>query len=85
MIPQDIKPLFWDTNLDNFNPAAYPEYTITRVLEFGDRQAIAWLKENFSDTQIQEVIRTEQRLSPKSAHFWALVYGIPADQVAALT
>ena len=85
MIPLDVKPLFWDTNLENFNPTAYPEYTIFRVLEYGDRQSVSWLKEIFSDEQIQEVIHTEKRLSQKSAHFWALVYGIPADQIAALS
>jgi Family of unknown function (DUF6922) len=84
MIPQHIKPLFWDTNLDNFIPSAYPEYTIARVLEYGDDKAVAWMKEAFPEEQIREVIRTESRLSPRSATFWALVFGIPEDQVAAL-
>jgi hypothetical protein len=84
MIPDGLKPLFWDVNLDTFNPAAYPEYTSSRVLEWGDREAVDWLKETFPEAQIREVIRTEKRLSPRSANFWALVYGIPEDQVAAL-
>jgi hypothetical protein len=49
------------------------------VLEFGDKQAVKWMKETFSEGQIPEVIRTERRLSRKSANFWALVYHIPAD------
>lgn len=84
MIPQDLRPLFWDTNLDNFNPVAYPAYTIARILECGDQKAIAWLKEEFSEAQIIEVLRNERRLSRKSANFWALIYHIPAEEIAAL-
>jgi hypothetical protein len=38
----------------------------------------------FSETRIVEVLRTERRLSRKSANFWALVYHLPSDEVAAL-
>jgi hypothetical protein len=84
MIPQELAPLFWDVNREDFNPAAFPEYTIGRVLEYGDEKAVAWLKGAFSEAQIKEVIRCERRLSRKSANFWALLYQIPAEQVAAL-
>jgi len=70
-------------NLD-FNPSAYPEYTIARLLEYGDEKAIAWLRQTFSEAEIRQVVRTERRLSRRSANFWALVYGIPADEAAAL-
>ena len=79
-----MRPLFWDTNVDSFNPVSYPAYTIARVLEYGDDKAIRWLREMFSETRIVEVLRTERRLSRKSANFWALVYHLPSDEVAAL-
>jgi hypothetical protein len=60
MVPQDLRPLFWDTNLENFNPVAYPAYTIARVLEFGDDKAVAWLWDTFSEAQIVEVLRAER-------------------------
>jgi hypothetical protein len=84
MIPQYLHTLFWDANLENFDPLAFPTYTIGRILEYGNQDAIAWLKETFSDTQIVDVVRTERRLSRRSANFWALVYSLPPDQVAAL-
>jgi hypothetical protein len=84
MTPQYLHTLFWDTNLDNFDPLAFPTYTIGRILELGNQDAIAWLKDTFSETQIVEVLRTERRLSRRSANFWALVYGLSPDQVAAL-
>ena len=82
MIPQDLHALFWDVDLETFDPIQYPEYTIFRVSELGDRPAITWLRKAFSQDQIKEVIRNEQRLSPRSANFWALIYGIPLEEIA---
>ena len=84
MIPSDLRTLFWDTNLDNFRPEAYPDYTIFRVLELGDDKAMAWLRETFPESEIRRVLCTESRLSRKSANFWALVFGVPSREVAAL-
>jgi hypothetical protein len=84
MIPKYLRALFWDTELANFDPLAFPTYTIGRVLEYGDKDAVEWLRQTFTEVQIVEVIRTERRLSPRSANFWALVYGLSRDQVAAL-
>jgi hypothetical protein len=84
MIPSNLQALFWDTNLDTFTPEAYPDYTIFRVLELGDDAAIAWLRQTFSEAEIQQVLKTERRLSEKSANFWALVYRVPSREVAAL-
>jgi hypothetical protein len=85
MIPQYLHALFWDTNFNNFSPSDYPEYTILRVLEYGDRDAVAWLRQTFSEAQIVKVLRTERRLSRKSANFWALIYGVTPNDVAALS
>lgn len=84
MIPSNLQTLFWDTNLDTFDPEAYPDYTIFRVLEFGDKPAVAWLRQTFSEAEIRRVLCTERRLSRKSANFWALIYGVPPNEVAAL-
>ena len=84
MIPKGLATLFWDVNLAEFDPAKHPEYTIFRVLEFGDTDAVAWARETFGDDEIRRVITQERRLSPKSATFWALAYGIPEGEIAAL-
>jgi hypothetical protein len=83
MIPSHLRTLFWDIDLDTFDPAAFPDYTIFRVLEFGDDAAVRWMRATFPEPEIRRVLRTERRLSPKSANFWALVYGIPRPEVAA--
>lgn len=81
---KELHTLFWDINLLEFNPMAYPDYTIFRVLEYGDTDAVEWLQQQFSEGEIRRVLRTERRLTPKSANYWRLVYDIPIDEVAAL-
>jgi hypothetical protein len=54
------------------------------VLEYGDDEAVAWMRQTFSESEVRRVLSTERRLSRKSANYWALVYGIPSHEVAAL-
>jgi hypothetical protein len=84
MIPSGLQTLFWDVDLDTFAPEDFPDYTILRVLEFGDDSAVKWLRETFAESQIKSVLSTDHRLSRKSANFWAIVYGIPISEVAVL-
>lgn len=84
MIPRHLRSLFWDVSLETFDPTCFPDYTIFRILEYGDKEAVAWLKQTFTEETIRRVIVGERRLSPRSANFWALAYGIPSDGVAAL-
>lgn len=84
MIAEDLRPLFWDVNLELFEPASHPRYTIARILEYGDRRAVAWLRGLFTASEITGVLQTDERLSRRSANFWALVHGIPREEVAAL-
>ena len=83
-IPKQLRLLFWDTDVDTFDPTAYPIYTIERVLEYGDEEAIAWLRGMFTRDHIRSVLRTDRRLTFLSANFWALILGVAAQDVAAL-
>jgi hypothetical protein len=83
-IPKDLEHLFWDVKIETFNPLEYSRYTISRILEYGDVEAAAWLKEIFSESEIKSTIKSNKKLSPKSANFWAIIYGIPTGEIAAL-
>ena len=85
MVPAHAKALFWDTNPDAFDPEDFPRYTIARVLEHGTEKDVAWLLRVFHRDAIADVLRSESRLSPRSANFWALYFDVPPNEVAALT
>jgi Family of unknown function (DUF6922) len=84
MIPNELRPFFWEVNAESFDPLAFPHYTIWRILELGTDTAVAWMKQAFNEQEIKQVIRKERRLSPRSANYWALIYSIPREEVAAL-
>ena len=84
MVPQHIRLMFWDANLDELDPTAYPFYAIERVLEYGDEEAVGWMRRTFTEEQILDVLRTDRRLTPLSATFWAFTFGVRARDVAAL-
>lgn len=84
MIPEHLRAFFWDVNAETFQPETYPDYSIARVLELGDSDAVSWMKAHFDEEAIKEVIRRDRRLTPRSANYWALIYQIPAHDVAAL-
>jgi len=85
MIPQHLRPLFWEIDTDSLDLQKYLDYVIGRILEVGTDEAVSWMKATFQDDEIKKVVREDHRLSPKSATYWALLYEIPTAQVIALS
>ena len=85
MIPHDLRPFFWEVDADNLDLWEYRDYVIGRILEVGTQEAVSWMKATFPEERIKKVIRENHRLSPKSATYWALLYEIPTENVAALS
>ncbi|MFQ5979279.1 MAG: hypothetical protein ACE5OZ_14220 [Candidatus Heimdallarchaeota archaeon] len=83
-IPFFLKPLFWDTLIENIRLAFHQRYIIERILEYGDDQAIKWLKNTFTASEIALIIRTSRQISHKTANLWALVLEIPREEIACL-
>ncbi len=83
-VPTHLNHLFWDVRVETFDPRKYPAYTIARILELGDEEDVKWMRQNFSEYEIKDVVMKSRNLSPKSANFWAFIYGIPAFSIVAL-
>lgn len=84
MIPNNLRPFFWDVDAASLDPRKYADYVIGRILEQGTEEAVAWMKATFREEEIKKVISEDRRLSPKSATYWALIYDISPERVAAL-
>lgn len=84
MLPDPVRRLFWDIDTGTFDPNAFPQYTIERVLEYGDAPAVEWLRSLFSTEAIASALRNSRQLSPRSANFWALILDLPRSEVRAL-
>jgi len=84
VIPSYLHQYFWDIRVESFNKKGSPDFTIERILEYGDKRAVNWLTNNFDLKTIKEVVLKSRRLSPKSANYWALILGINKKKVKCL-
>jgi len=80
-LPDFLKPYFWEVDFARLRLPQRQTYVIERVLEYGDDQAICWLKETFPPETIANVVRRSSGLSPNTANLWALVLDIPKEEI----
>lgn len=80
-LPQNIRNYLWDVNLETLSKEKHSKYIIERLLEYGDKEALAWLNENYEENQIVQVLKTSKRISSKTGTFYALYYKIPKEEL----
>lgn len=81
-LPSFLRPFFWDIEFDQLRIPGRESYVIERLLEFGDDQAIRWLRTTFPAELIAGVVKTSRRISPNTANLWHLVLDIPREAIA---
>ena len=80
-LPPFLERYFWEVD---FARLRLPERTFTvieRLLEYGDDAAIHWLKENFSQEAISNVVRESRSISRRTANLWGMFLGIPREEI----
>lgn len=83
-LPQFLKKYFWDVEFEKLDTALYSQDTLVRLLEYGDQKAIRWMRRNFTKDEIADCLYHLRSVSPKSANFWALIFGIDRKKVLCL-
>jgi hypothetical protein len=82
IIPERLRSLFWDTNLNKIHIKQNARYIIERVLEFGDMNSLEWLQRVYPVSAIIDVIVLSRVISEKSRNFWMLWFGVTHEQDA---
>lgn len=82
--PVFLKQYFWDIDFGKLDVKAYSRDILVRILEYGDEKAIKWMKRNFTKNDVADVLFHLRGVSPKSANFWALIFGINKKKVLCL-
>jgi hypothetical protein len=83
-LPLFLKRFFWEADFKGLNPAADKQFIIARILEYGDKKAIIWLRKNFTDNEIKKVVCRSRSISVKSAIFWQTLLGLKKNTVLCL-
>lgn len=84
MMDAVLKKYFWDTDFDKLDARAHKTYIIERLMEFGDEEAVRFLKENYSEEELRETLKASRGLSRRSASFWAHLFDVPFNKILCL-
>lgn len=82
LVPEEMRPLFWDVDWDSLDIGKHREFIIERVLNMGDHLSLCWLCKQFSESDIVYVVKTSRRLSKKTARCWQNYFGLREEEMA---
>lgn len=83
-IPDYVKKYFWEIDTDKLDIYKDKPYITTRLLEYGDQNAIKWLLLNMSKQRIKQSLLKTREISQKSANFWSEYFNIPKNKILCL-
>lgn len=71
MSPLTKKSLFWDTDTSTIDMVKNKRYIIERILRFGDLSDYSWMRDNYKEEEIKNVLLLDRvDLDPRSMNFW---------------
>lgn len=74
-IPSSVTRLLWDVCREKVDVARHARFIISRVLDFGDGDAVLWLKHTYGDRAIRDVVTSRSSLNPKTIAYWTARLG----------
>lgn len=83
-LPASFKQYFWDVDFNSLNLKESKTFILKRLLDRGDMKALAWLKKNYTETEIEKLLLSSRDLSQKTANFWADILKIDRHKVICL-
>lgn len=80
IIPDEIRPFFWDVDIKNLDLNDHQKYIIERLLNEGDHRAVKWLFQTFSLKQIKNVVLQSRGLSLQTALCWQNFFQLKEEE-----
>lgn len=83
-LPKFLKEYFWDVEFEKIDFEKRRVYVLRRILEYGDERAVAWMRKNYKESEIKDILCNYRGFSQKTANFWAFILDIPKEEVLCL-
>jgi len=83
-VPAFIEKYLWDVNCNELDLKEHGRFICERVLEYGNKKAWKWLRDNYSDAFICKVLCESRVISPKTANYYAKLLGVEEKNVRCL-
>ncbi|MBD3300523.1 MAG: hypothetical protein GF347_04175 [Candidatus Moranbacteria bacterium] len=83
MLPNFIKPFLWSYDFSKIDLEKDKKVIILNILNLGSKQAINWLFDNYSRSEILEVINRSYsgEWNKKSLNYWSIVLDFNKDAI----
>lgn len=77
-VPSSLRPLFWDVKLSDIDIRQHRDFVLSRVLEYGDFNAIRWALREYPRQELAQFLRGRglEILSRRSWVFWTSQLGV---------
>lgn len=72
-IPKQLKPIFWDIDLQSIDVNKHQNFLIARIAEKGRWKDVQWLKKQFSLSDIKKIIKKSRSISDKTKNYWQTI------------
>lgn len=76
-LPSKFYSCFWDVDPKKMNLQKYDRFVIERLLEYGDFDALKWLKKNYGEEKIIASLKNTRNISIQTANFYSCLFNIP--------
>lgn len=83
-LPGFLEKYFWEVEFEQINPEKRKVYIIKRILEYGDKRAVDWMRRNFKKSEIKYALCNFRGYTQKSANFWAFILNVKKEDVKCL-
>ena len=81
-MPEELKKYFWDTKFEKLKKKKNKRYIICRLYCYGDLKALRWVKENYSNEDIEDVARNCRNLKPLVANYLKQQFSLKKEEMA---
>ncbi|MFH1896397.1 MAG: hypothetical protein ABH814_02925 [bacterium] len=80
-LPKFLKSLFWEVNFEKLTLPKDATYIAARIMDKGSEKTWDWMFENITLNTIKKTLKSYRDFSLLSANFWALILGIPKNEI----
>ncbi len=84
VLPRELVPLFWDTDVSELDLDRDAHAIVERVLRLGRPEHLRWLLARYPAETIARVVRRSVNLDRRSAQYWRIRMRIPEEDVRCL-
>ena len=81
-MPEELKKYFWDPEFEKLDIQKNKRYIISRLYCYGDLKALRWIRENYSDEDIEDVARNSRNLKPLVANYLRQQFNLKKEEMA---